>query len=400
MRLLLTLGIVAAAAALLLVVGRAPRDHGPLPQGVYVWQRAVTPEVRAAIEEVAGRFAPIVALAAEVSFREGRMEVARTDLPPLPPGSGFALRVGPCPGALPAGPLRDLAVSLPRGAELQIDYDCPESRLFEFARFVASLGEGLSGTPLVVTALPAWLDAAGFDDLIDAADGYVLQVHSLERPRSPDRVPSLCDVERAAGWVERAARRGRPFRVALPSYGYDAAFDAAGALRWIAAEGPEREPPEGGRVVRIAAEPAPLAGLVRRLRESRPRELRGILWYRLPVPGDRRNWRLPTLLRVAAGEAPAPALSVEVVRTEGALADFAVVNRGEGEHSGPIEVVVAFRNGDRVDLDALAGFRWTEPRKGEIRFRVEGARLAPGDRRAVGWIRFHGAVEIDARSVP
>lgn len=396
-------GVAAAAALLLLLRGllRGPdRASGPLPQGIYVWQRAAGPEAETAIREASRRFAPVIALAAEVAFRGGAMETVRIVPPPLPPGAGFALRVGPAPRPLPEAALADLALSLPRGSELQIDYDCPTARLPEYARFAGALRARLGGIPLVVTALPAWLDARGFDALAAAADGFVLQVHSLERPRSPDRTVPLCDAEKAAEWVDRAARLGRPFRVALPTYAYDAAFDASGALRWIAAEGPEPEAPPGGSIVRVGAEPRPLAALVRRLESSRPRELVGILWYRLPLPGDRRNWRLPTLLRVAAGEAPNAALGVEATRPSPALHDLAVVNRGDGEHDGPIEVLVTYRDGRRVAIDAVSGFRWTSSREGEISFRAGSARLAPGERRAVGWIRFDGEVTIDARPVP
>ncbi len=38
-----------------------------------------------------------------------------------------------------------------------------------------------------------------------------------------------------------------------------------------------------------------MAGLVRGWTEGHPKELTGILWYRLPVAGDRNNWTWPTL---------------------------------------------------------------------------------------------------------
>ena len=62
-----------------------------------------------------------------------------------------------------------------------------------------SLAYSLPGppTPLVLTALPTWLDSPAFARLIRAADGYVLQVHSWEAPRTPEQPFTLCDPERA-----------------------------------------------------------------------------------------------------------------------------------------------------------------------------------------------------------
>lgn len=80
----------------------------------------------------------------------------------------------------------------------------------------------------MITALPAWLNQPAFKRLISAVDDYVLQVHSLERPNSPEAAFTICDPAAARRAVERAAQFAVPFRVALPTYGYAIAYDRQG----------------------------------------------------------------------------------------------------------------------------------------------------------------------------
>ena len=65
----------------------------------------------------------------------------------------------------------------------------------------------------------------------------------------------------------------------------------------------------------VAADPDALARLVRGWMVDRPAALTGIIWYRLPVAGDTRNWSWPTLARVSAGEAPRTRAAVDVQST-------------------------------------------------------------------------------------
>jgi len=51
---------------------------------------------------------------------------------------------------------------------------------------------------------------SAFQPLIHAADGYVLQVHSLERPKSFDTAFTLCDPGVARGAVAKATQIGMP----------------------------------------------------------------------------------------------------------------------------------------------------------------------------------------------
>src|SRR4029077_5145510 len=92
----------------------------------------------------------------------------------------------------------------------------------------------------------------------------------------------LCDPAAAKKAVEAAARFRRPFRVALPTYGYVVAFDRQGKGGGLSAEGPLLSWPREAMVRVARSDPAAMAGLVRTWTADRPAALSGILWYRLP----------------------------------------------------------------------------------------------------------------------
>ena len=315
------------AALILLILPLAACDeeppvHGPLRQEAYVWQREWSPTVRDSIAQ-ARDLAGLVVLAAEVDFRQGAPRTIRFPLDAealkgVGRPVGAAVRVHTFPGRFADDPklvryLQDLvrdvtAEARTKGlalAEIQMDYDCPEAKLEDYRGLLTSLRRTAAPVPLTVTALPAWLRGRrAFRTLIEAVDGYVLQVHSLEPPESPGQEIVLTQARAARAWVEDAARFGRPFRVALPTYGYQAAFDAQGKLIGLLAEGPLVSFAEG-IIVRIArSDPKATAELIRGWTRSRPRELDGLIWYRLPVEGDRLDWTWPTLRAVMAGRAP------------------------------------------------------------------------------------------------
>ncbi len=95
--------------------------------------------------------------------------------------------------------------------ELQIDFDCPESKLDGYRQWVAAIQDAVRPVPVVITALPCWLGRDAFGPLVRQAGGYVLQVHSLERTKGPSAAITLCDRD-AAG---RAVERGGPLRRAV-----------------------------------------------------------------------------------------------------------------------------------------------------------------------------------------
>ena len=390
-----------AATAVLVVVCvvwslRRPTIPPPLTQDAYVWQRQWTPAVAAAVTAERPAFARLIALAADVRWTHGQGHVTTVHVGDT---DGVAIRVGPRGRDFDAAAvalLGDAARSAVAGrhvAELQLDYDCGETRLADYAGAVSAVRTAVAPTPVVVTALPSWLAHRDAFAVL-AAGGFVLQVHSLHPPPGPDGPLSLCDADEATRAVERADTFGVPFRVALPTYGYVAGFTPAGQLIGLAAEGPPPAWPPGTVLREMTSDPRAIAALVRRWQSHRPTHLTGIIWYRLPVAGDALNWRPPTLHAVMHGRDPRSHLSIATTRAAG-LTDVAVVNDGEAD--APFPTITATWSADAIAIDALPGYTLVDSQQGRVTFRpTADGRLAPGDRGPVGWIRLGTDTEVHA----
>jgi hypothetical protein len=405
-RLLASLAALAGGAGLLAVTATvgSRREQGPLPQGAYVWQRAWGPAVAGAVRAAGADFSALVALGAEVRWREGKALIDRVSfdgqsLAAAGVAVGLGLRVHEPPGdaalAAAIGPIGDEIAAMKaraeasgaRVGEIQIDLDCPTSRLDAYARWVEALRPRTGGARLVVTALPSWLGARGFEHLARAVDGYVLQVHGLERPVRADSPLSLLERGAARRAIEKAGAIGAPFVVALPTYEHELAFGPDGALVGLASEGPAARWPEGTTLRRVGADAAEVAALVREIEASRPAALRGLLWYRLPVAGDARNWRLVTLRRVMRGEAPAGHVVARVATEEPGLWRVTLANEGSGDADAPGQLRLRWTGGSRVASDGLGGFQAREGEAEGLLLEGPALRLRPGERREIAWIR-------------
>lgn len=396
-----------AVALLLLAACGGPENvSGKLGHSAYVWQRHWGKSVKESIQAHGGEFEKLVALGTEVSFKAGAMKVAQVELDyedlrrsnrPV----GLAMRVGPYGGPFQAGDRtsRSLCDLLGRMvgkarsnqlavAEVQIDFDCADAKLDGYRVWVGEMKRAVAPTPIVITALPSWLKRGkAFKKLVSEADGYVLQVHSLERPGGIGEPFTLCRPESALDAVRRAGKMGAPFVVALPTYSYLVAFDAAGKFLGIGAEGVNWK--AGTRVQEARSQPAELAGLVREWERSRPASMRGLIWYRLPIADDTLNWRWPTLRAVMEGRMPKPGIVVTAAHPDPRLTEVFLTNEGEDDFSAPVAARATWGHGRLLACDALEGFEIAGESAGKVEFKSKGGvrSLSPGSRRKIGWLR-------------
>jgi hypothetical protein len=402
------------AAGLVVLVACRAAPTGPLEHQAYVWQREWTPAVASAAATATPRLAGLTVLAAEVSLAGSTAPtvIVSYDAAALRSARrpvGLALRIGPFAGAFAADDevargLRRLAVRVIEQAraggielaELQLDFDCAEDDLDGYRLWVESIRSAIAPVPLAFTALPAWLDREGMGALVRSADGFVLQVHSVSPPaRGGDLV--LCEPEAARRAVTRAAALGVPFRVALPTYGYLAAFDRAGRILGLTAEGETPEWPEGTTLREVRSDPAAMAGLVGDWSRERPANMTGVIWFRLPCDADRRAWRRPTLDAVLAGGVPRPALTAEVCSRGGGLVEVDLVNAGDADGRIPGRVSVRCSRGGVLAADGLRGFRVGGGELGAIELQTRPERwLAAGERMTIAWLRVVAGTEVNA----
>jgi hypothetical protein len=393
----------------LLLAATIPAAHGEnLPPEVYVWQRAWTPPVRAAVADHAASFSEIAVLQAEVSWKEKIPQIARVTVDFSTPAKtqrpvGLVLRVGPFAGALSENKpavnfLAELAASLiaeartnqVEPAELQIDFDCAESKLDDYRAWLAVMQQRVAPLPVTITALPSWLDSPAFARLAAASTNYVLQVHSLTRPTDINSPFALCDPIAAKRAVAKAGEIGVPFRVALPTYTYIVAFNSAGKFFGLSAEATRSSWPDGTQLREMSADPLAMSSLVQNWNTNRPAAMRGIIWYRMPVSVDNLNWRWPTLGAIIAGRVQQEKFQAVARRIEPGLVEISLENNGELDIPSRLAVEVRWSDARLVAGDGLRDFELAEQNVSAARFQNQqpSFRLPAGEKIIVGWLRF------------
>lgn len=396
-------------------VAPAPRATTPITHEAYIWQRSWDKATKGAVAGRTARFERVVVLAAELTIRRDEVAVGKAQvdyhlLKQTGRPIGVALRIGPYSGPFGADSrvfARIVEVSrdiLDRArtagldlAEFQIDFDCPDSKLPGYAAWVSQLKRQLPGQKITITALPSWLAKPGCEQLLAAADGYILQVHSLQRPTSADSIGPLCDTAAARAAVERAARLGRPFRVALPTYSYLVAFNQNGKFAGLSAEGPRPSWPDSYRVVLHQADSTAIAALVREWTISRPAAMQGIIWYRLPTEDDTMNWSWAALQGVMAGRPPKADLAVVVEKPQSKLAEIVLTNKGTDDAILDRDVLVRLDASFVLAADSVGGFTLhKDERLLRLTPAAKGQRLRPGQRRLIAWIRLSEDKEVNA----
>src|SRR5437868_5426488 len=380
----------------------APTVSGPLPQRGYLWQRDWTAAVNDAVLEAQKGMDGVVVLGAEIGWAGKKPEAVRANinwetLKSHDVSCSVALRIAPYPGPFAADDARarfivgtakslvDLAASHGIAlSEFQLDFDCAQKDLREFRAWLRVLREAVYPLRFVITTLPAWLDDPEFVPLVREADGYVLQVHSVPRSNAHDRA-NLCNAALARTWVRKAARLGFPFSVALPTYRCSAGYDAAGELLSVAMDSVQPPWPPDTRVLDFTTNADEIAMLVKEWRQKRPPQLREIIWYRIPVATDLRNWRWVTLSAVMGGRKPLHRLEVEQYGEN--PIDLSIANTGEADEQLNSVVTATWNNAAVVVADALPGWA-VDITNGRAVFTTSTGyrmRLSPGGERRIGW---------------
>lgn len=376
-----------AILALTLMAGCEPQSVAPLNQQVYVWQRQWRPAHEQALAATRSDFSTVRVLALQAHPKAGWSR-ARVDLAQLKADGRPVIAVVRLDGQLAA---LDAQVARRQIAELiahwqqaglapsglEIDHDSASARLAGYSQFLQALRKQLpADIKLSITALPAWLDSPQLPALLQAVDSSVLQVHAVSDPRQ-----GLFDPANAKSWAERWSRASdKPFYLALPAYGVALLPDTGGAPL-VESEVPLNH---AGERRELLADPQQLADLALQLRQKPPAHLAGLIWFRLPLPGDRRAWSLTTLKAVAAGETLASQWQVQLVEREG-LYDISLANLGNLDQPLPARVQLNARGCDGAD--GINGYRAQQTPQHLEFTRQASVRVAAGGQRALGWAR-------------
>lgn len=292
----------------------------PLRHEAYVWQRSWDDALGEAVIEAGATMSAMLCLAAEITTEKDQLRTRhisvdhhalnRTQGRPV-----AVVRVFPSVAAKGWSDdirthcdetLRTIvarwSTEHPNGFELQIDFDCPESRLAEFHQQMRHWKSLFPTTRLTFTALPTWVSKPEFPPLAREFPDYVLQVHSLHLPSQPDDPTGLYDPSEIYNAAQAASLLRIPYRLALPTYSCLVVFDEKGGVAEVYSEDlPDRLPINTLETLALDSDAHFLSKIVRDWERSRPEGLNGIVWYRLPSPQDRLNWDWNLLSRVIDG---------------------------------------------------------------------------------------------------
>lgn len=349
----------------------------PLQHEAYVWQRLWTSAVRAAVQDGSRVFAGYRVLAAETD-RSGHLKGFTVDWSLKRPVTAV-VRIDGALGRFDAKvllkELRALTARWPRGAELEIDYDCGTASLPAYAQFLKQV-RALRPSRLSVTALPAWLDSDHLAAVLAQVDEAVLQVHAVRTPAE-----GLFDARLARRWIDRMNAQGWPFRVALPDYGTRVIRSPGGSVIALESESPKLI--GGASAEELTATPEAVAGLVADLGRRPPRLLAGIVWFRLPVEGDARIWSRNTLLAVIEGR-PLTARITVMTRPGPAPGALDVVLANNGETDAPLPRFVRLPPACTL-ADGVGGYRYEAEKNGFVR--LQNVLISAHHRIVIGWVR-------------
>ncbi|MFC1812328.1 DUF3142 domain-containing protein [Thermodesulfobacteriota bacterium] len=413
------LAILVATLSVFLNLSQSIQWHQrPLSNEIYIWNYLWNEKVSNILKQAAPQTSRFLALSAEVLWKTGQASVKRVPidynaLKATKKPVGLCLRIEQYAGPferqdeattllirLATSLIAEANTSGVKPAEFQIDFDCAESKLDGYRKWIEVLRPTIHPTPLTITALPCWMKHKTFIPLACATDGYVLQVHSLSQQNEPKSPFTLCDKTLTRQWVEQAARIGVPFRVALPTYGYLLTFDKNGRFIGRQAESPSRAWIPGATYRTVFADPCAMSRLVRTWKTDRPACMKGITWFRLPVEGDRMNWSWITLSAVMAGQVPDLTVAVKVEYPVPELAEIILINTGNTDLYPAVNVQIEWEQGKRIAADGLRGFVLTATKHANICLQPDKyhtlERITPGDSWKIGWIRFEQETKVNS----
>lgn len=281
----------------------------------------------------------------------------------LPPSRESAVAVAPvlrldAAGAMPLGEkaveavLAVLKEALRRtkATEVQIDFDCPDRRLEEYARFLAECRHRISPAKLSATALAGWSRLPAFGTIQASVDALVPMFYDLQPDRPEDvragRVLPILDASEIARQLDSWRSCRIPWFAGLPTFARVTIFDPTGGSRghlrewdWDsisfnpavisefsgsqspgisilrAAEGTtvERTPVRKNEM--IACRTTDLEHLRKSIRQSSASGASGIVLFRLPGEGSPGGWSLNQLGAVIREQpSPSPNFQVRLIR--------------------------------------------------------------------------------------
>lgn len=272
-----------------------------LPQDVYIWQKKWISTLKPAIEQTTPYIAGWRFLAGEyepdgqIIYPSVQFELLKQTKLPLTAVYRFD-RLRPLPSAdeILSLILQSPAYQTNHIHQIELDLDWPTSKLKLYIQLLKSLKIKLpQNIQLNITMIPDWMRSPAFSELTAQIPNPILQVHSIDNPKS-----GLFTPQNALAYIEKMNRlTHHNFYVALPTYGLKIQTTSTGNIYAIEGENGFKSGKFGKE---LYSDPQQVRALIETLQENTPSHLKGIVWFRLPVANDKRNWSLDTWIAMIA----------------------------------------------------------------------------------------------------
>jgi hypothetical protein len=266
--------------------------------------------------------------------------------------------------------------------EIQFDVDCPERKLDRYLTLIRGYRQRHPQLKVSITALPVHLKHKQFHELAKATDSFVIQVHGLDVPDHVDAPAALLNRKRAELAIRQADAIGRPYHVAMPCYAYELNFAPdTGAFMFLTAE---QSPRRAGTIrKRIAANHQDLIAIQKQIREHS--NAKGIIWFRLPVKGDRLCLPRKALATLQSGLPPQDHVECRTHALDNRSIELEVFN-GNTIHASDAVLRLNWRN-KRGSYDLFHGFQPSQRIPGLLPSEISLPMPPPGEGVKVGWFQ-------------
>ena len=374
---------------------------------IYIWQRSWNENVREAIKDASGDIAHFIVLCGVIEYRRGQImatpvNVQWHDFEDLPARITLAFRIHASAAPLleerAQGPIIQSMKAMTERAlvkaekyrlkidGIQLDYDCPTSKLDRYANFLKAWRPIYPRFDLSITALPTWLNSLNFSKLIAATSYYVLQLHSFEKPKDISQAKEIFPKGKASAFVLKAARFRHPFYVSLPTYGYEVMYLPSGKFLGLRAENESRSWKSSVLKESVMSDPAAILSFMNHNVKIKPRNLLGYCWYRMPLKSDEFNWDMKTLKAVITGRKPSVRLKTDFLSSGEGLSEIYVSNSGEMNIGRDVEFNVLWPRGLPIIYDILGKYK-SRVLEMEHGLSIQGPAPKVGQKVMVGWLR-------------
>lgn len=363
-------------------------------QQAYIWQRIWTPQHRLALQQSHDLFSSLRVLGLQLNRGEGIRNI-EVDTQLLKQDGRPVWLVARIDGQLSDidTPLlyENLLNQLQKWRKaglvvtgVEIDYDSGSSKLVVYQQFLKQLRATLPAElQLSLTVLPAWFNSPDLPALLQQTDLSVLQVHAVLSPEK-----GLFDTGLALGWIDAYSKLApKPFYVALPAYG----MGLAGYQDQIPLVESETSVRIAGQMQELFVDPQSMADFLLQLGQRSTPNLKGLIWFRLPLESDRRAWSMSTLKAVILQQPLVPEWHIDVqpqpsvTGQVNTLFNLMVRNSGQTDSILPEEIVLP---AEKCQIGDAAGSYRLEQDDKQLRFiRVHQQPIRAGQSQAMGWAR-------------